>query len=54
MCVGVWQWLTWQKLSRRAAHIVEILAAAHEALQQQRPVDLHSEFEPPASMEWAD
>ena len=36
------------------AHIVEILAAAHEARQQRRPVELHSEFEPPASMEWAD
>jgi predicted dehydrogenase len=36
-----------------AAHIVEILAGAQDSLQQQRPVELHSVFEPPASMEWA-
>ena len=35
-----------------AAHVVEILCAASEAMQSGRPVEVHSSFAPPAPMEW--
>lgn len=36
-----------------AAHIVEILCAATESMQTQRPVEITSTFTPPAPMDWA-
>lgn len=37
----------------QAAHIVEILGAAAESMTSHRPVDVLSDFPPPAPMEWA-
>jgi predicted dehydrogenase len=38
---------------RHAAHVVEILCAIEESLTNGRPVEVRSEFEQPAPMEWA-
>ena len=37
----------------QAAHIVEILEAITHAMQQNKPVEVHSTFTPPAPMPWA-
>ncbi|MGH2543901.1 MAG: Gfo/Idh/MocA family protein [Ardenticatenaceae bacterium] len=36
-----------------AAHLVEIVCAAHESLRLGQPVSVHSHFPPPMPMEWA-
>lgn len=36
-----------------AAHVVEILCAVAESVRLNRPVQVHSDFTPPAPMEWA-
>jgi predicted dehydrogenase len=38
---------------RQAAHVVEILDATRRSYRTGRPVEVHSEFDPPAPMEWA-
>ncbi|WP_182882197.1 Gfo/Idh/MocA family protein [Microbispora sp. H10949] len=38
---------------RQAAHVVEILCAARESYETGKPVELTSDFTPPAPMEWA-
>ncbi|GAA0373676.1 hypothetical protein GCM10009530_25110 [Microbispora corallina] len=38
---------------RQAAHVVEILCAAKESYESGKPVDLTSDFTPPAPMDWA-
>lgn len=37
----------------QAAHVVEILCAATEAIKTNQPVPVYSDFTPPAPMEWA-
>ncbi len=36
----------------QAAHVVEILEAVSQSLELGRPVEVHSEFRPPALMDW--
>lgn len=36
-----------------AAHVVEILGAVTESMERNRPVPVHSDFTPPAPMDWA-
>ena len=38
----------------QAAHIVEILEAANISAKSGCPIELHSKFEPPAAMQWAE
>ncbi len=37
----------------QAAHVVEILEAITRSMAQNRPIAIHSDFTPPAPMEWA-
>lgn len=37
----------------QAAHVVEILCAVNQSMQQHEPVSIHSTFTQPAPMEWA-
>lgn len=37
----------------QAAHVVDILCAVKDSLEQEHPVELTSEFVPPAPMDWA-
>ncbi len=39
--------------AEQAAHLVEIISAAVESMRIGRPVQVRSEFEPPAPMDWA-
>jgi predicted dehydrogenase len=36
-----------------AAHIVEVLCAIRQSLEEQRPIAVHSSFTPPQPLEWA-
>lgn len=38
----------------QAAHVVEIMCAAHESMASERPVSLNSTFVPPQPVDWAD
>jgi predicted dehydrogenase len=37
----------------QAAHVVEILVATAKSVELGRPVEIHSQFAPPAMMDWA-
>jgi predicted dehydrogenase len=38
----------------QAAHIVDVLVAAHRSMREERPVEVTSSFPPPAPMPWAE
>ena len=37
----------------QAAHVVEILCAIAKSAELDRPVEIHSDFSPPAPMDWS-